>query len=286
MELKHLEVKLSRATSMPILPTMITQVMMLADNPNAGTRDFEKVISRDSVMTAKILRMANSAYYGGDGNITGLQFALAKLGCNVVRSICVSVAMQSSLNSKSFGKTLNITQLWQHSLAVACAAKVLATLKRDPHAEEAFISGLMHDLGKVALAMFLPEETNKVYATMQMKKISQYEAEQECISITHQQIGFAVAGHWSIPQMYHSAIKNHHTPFAESIELDPLTAYVHVGNAIAHQAGLGVTPFDGNYEPDPLVLEFLGIDKEQLAPLQLAVATSVSRLSSQMGLAA
>ncbi len=285
MDLGHLNVILSRASTMPVLPTVVTQVMELADNPNAGTRDFERVIARDTVLSAKILRTANSSYYGGDGNISSLQRALAKLGCNVVRSICITVAFQSSMNRKDIGD-LNIVQLWQHSLAVACASKVLAILQKDAHAEEAFVAGLLHDVGKLALAIYMPKEHQAVSVLMHTKGISQYEAEMMALQVTHQEIGKMVAEHWGLPAMYHPSISQHHTPFSSSEKITPLLAYVHVGNALAHQTGLGYSPNGCTYEPDMRVVEQLGIAPEQFEPLRQAVAAGVARLSTNMGLVA
>ena len=179
MEIRHIETKLARATTLPILPNAVAQVLALTDNPNAGARDYERVIKQDAALTTKILRTANSPYYGG-GNITNLQRALSQLGVNAIRSICLAVSFQSALASRNLDRRFSPSRFWQHSLAVACGAKVLACVARDPNAEEAFIAGLVHDIGKLALCMFLPLETNQVYNMMAEQKISQYQADCKC----------------------------------------------------------------------------------------------------------
>ncbi len=286
MELNHLDIKLARATTLPILPTVVSQVIALADNPAAGPRDFERVIARDAGLSAKILRTANSSYYGGDGKIVNLQKALSKLGCNTIRSICITVAFQSSISGKALNKSFNLPEFWQHSLAVGCAAKVLAMVAHDPHAEEAFIAGLLHDIGKLAMAMFLSDEATMVYKLMKDRDISQYDAEMDCLGATHQEIGALVAHHWNLPQLYVPSIAHHHDPVRDDGTFDKLSLYVHVGNVLAHLAGLGYSPMSTSYEADPAVLDELHIPTAQLEAVETAVAVEVSKLSQHMGLVA
>jgi putative nucleotidyltransferase with HDIG domain len=244
------------------------------------------VIARDAGLSAKILRTANSSYYGGDGKIVNLQKALSKLGCNTIRSICITVAFQSSISGKALNKTFNLTQFWQHSLAVGCAAKVLAMLAHDPHAEEAFIAGLLHDIGKLAMAMFLSEEATMVYNLMKDRDICQFDAEKDCLGVTHQEIGALVAHHWNLPELYVPSIGHHHDPINDDGSFDKINLYVHVGNVLAHLAGLGYSPISTTYSADPAALDELRIPAAQLEAVESAVAVEVSKLSQHMGLVA
>lgn len=287
LDLKQIEIKLSRATTLPILPGIATEVLAMTDSQDFGARHYEQVISRDAALTAKILRTANSPFFGGNGNISSLQRALTLLGLNTLRSICMTVAFQSALNNKALNKRFDPVYFWQHSMATACAAKVLACLSRSTQAEEAFVAGLMHDLGKIALSLYMPLEINHVFNAVQSRKISQYEAEIECFNgVTHQDIGRLAAERWNLPEVYHAPIAKHHTPTEDVYEIDPLTAFVHVGNVLAHEIDEGISAPDALPDADPLVLDFLGIPAAQYGPVRKAVAHEVARISEVQNLAA
>lgn len=284
MEMTHIEVKLARATTLPILPNVITELLTLTQDADIGLREYERVIVQDAALAAKILRTANSPFFGGNGQITTLRRALNQLGVNNIRSIGLAVAFQSALSSRTLHKRFNVACFWQHSLAVACGAKLLACLRRDPLAEEAFIAGLVHDIGKLALCMFLPAEAGVIYHRMEVSRKPQFEVEQECLKVTHQEIGMLAAQRWGLPEVYFAPISKHHTPTEGVFEIDALTAYVHVANALAHEIGLGDSPADMLSVTDPLVLFHLDIAEAQYDPLRKTIAQEVARLSTQLGL--
>lgn len=287
LDLKQIEIKLSRATTLPILPGIATEVLAMTDSQDYGARHYEKVISKDAALAAKILRTANSAMFGGNGNITSLQRALTQLGLNTLRSICMTVAFQSALNNKTLNKRFDSVYFWQHSLAVACAAKVLACLTHHPQGEEAFVAGLLHDIGKLAFCMYLPLEINKVYDLMQSHHLSQYEAEGACFDgITHQDMGKLAAERWNLPDSYIVPIAKHHTPTEDVFEIDPLTAFVHIGDCIAHEIDQGIFTATIPQKADMVVVDFLGISEAQYEPVRKAVAREVAKITEVQSLAA
>jgi putative nucleotidyltransferase with HDIG domain len=280
LDLKSVELRIARATTLPALPHVVTHLSRLTNSEGASMRDYERVIAQDPAIASKVLRVANSSLYGGR-EITTLDKAIGMLGVNSVRSIATTVAMQSALVNKNLPRTFDVKSYWQHSLAVASAAKVLACLKKSTHSEEAFIAGLMHDIGKMALALYLPQEANFVYSTMQAQQIGQFEAEQESLGITHQDIGLLVARQWELPQTYQKAIAHHHTPTFEENEMDIVLAAVHVGNCIAHEAGMGGNPYRNHLAADPATLTLLAIPEAQFEPLKQAVLREITALSQQ-----
>ena len=284
MELRHLETKLTRATTLPILPNIVMQVLSLTEDPNAGARDYERLIVQDAALAAKILRTANSSYFGGNGQITTLRRALSQLGNNTLRSMCLTVSLQSALSSKNLDRAFNPNYFWMHSMAVACAAKILACLARDPKAEEAFVAGLVHDIGKLALCMFLPQEASCVYGMMKSQGLSQFDAELQFLDLTHQDIGHLAAQKWQLPDVYLPPILTHHDPFRDGQEPDKLTAYVHVANALAHEVGLGFEATGTTHCADPAVLALLNISEEQYIPVRTTVMNEVTKIGAQMGL--
>lgn len=284
MDIKSIDLRLARATTVPIFPNAVIQVLALADDPHAGAREYERIIQLDTGLTAKILRTANSTYFGGGGHITNLQRALTQIGVSAIRSICLAVAFQSALQVKALDKRFNVAAFWQHSLGVACAAKLIAGLAQRSLAEEAFIAGMLHDVGKLALCMFMPLEAGRILDMMEAEHISQFEAEMGFLGVSHQDIGRIAAERWGLPEVYHAPIAKHHTPTEDVYEIDARTAYVHVANALVHEIGLGITPHDMKCEVDPIVADFVGLSDAQYQPIRNCVAMEVSRMSSQMGL--
>ena len=283
MDVKDIEIKLSRATTLPIFPSVVKEMLALSDNPNASARDYERVISQDAALAAKIMRTANSSYYSGSGNITTIQRAVAQLGNNTIRSICLTAAFKSSLSSAKTNRSFDVGRYWQHCLGVACSAKMMACVAKMPFAEEAFVAGLLHDLGKLAAAMFLPEETDRVKRIMDAKKISQYDSEMLCWGITHQEIGLMVAIRWGLPDVYHLPISHHHTPYLDDGSIDPLTAFIHVANALVTGIGLGMEPDGVELPVDEFAREQVGVPQEMYTKIAGVVSTEVSKLSEQMG---
>jgi len=280
MNLATVEIKMTRATALPVLPHIVTHLLKLTSSSNATMRDYERVIMQDSAIASKVLRVANSSMYGTRSVMT-LDKAVSMMGINTVRSISTAVAFQSALTNKNLPKGFLVNEYWQHSLGVACAAKILAIIKKYPQPDEAFIAGLMHDIGKMALALYLPTEANYVYQTMLKQKISQYEAEHNLFDLTHQDIGLLIARKWELPAAYHDCIASHHTPATGEGEINLLTACVHVGNFLAHEAGCYDTPYRSHSDPDPVILSYLDIPEAQFEPLKEVIRKEIRQLSQQ-----
>lgn len=281
LNLKQIEVRIARATTLPILPDVATTVLAMSDHPDYSARDYERVIARDTALTAKILRTANSPLFGSNGKITSLQRAIALLGMNTLRSICVAVAFQSSLYNRQLNRRFAPIYFWQHSMATGCAARVLACIIQSPCSGEAFIAGLLHDIGKLVLSLYLPEELDRVYDLMQAKRISQYQAEQICFDgLTHQDVGRMAAERWHLPPVYASSIAKHHNPTEDVFEIDALTACVHVGNCIAHEIDQGILTPTLPQNADPLVLDFLQVPEQQYETIRKAITREIERFSA------
>ncbi|CCW34200.1 uncharacterized domain HDIG-containing protein [Chthonomonas calidirosea] len=278
MELSQLEIRIARTPSFPLLSSAATEIMGLADHYK-NIREYERIILRDPALAANILRAANSAYYGGDGSLTNLSQAIARLGINTVRSICITAAFHSSLNGKRLHKLFNPQSFWQHSLAVACSCKVLAAMIHYSDPELAFIAGLLHDIGKPALYMFFPLQMNLVHETVQSEILTQFQAEYSIMQFTHQECGRLVASRWQLPTVYHEAIGNHHNPLSSAHEPDMLALLVHVGNALAHRAGITCILGEPDSGYDEAVVAELDLDVEQFDALARIIATEVAKLS-------
>lgn len=278
MDYKRLDIQLSRASTLPILPHVTLQLLKIADSPNVSAKDYERVIMQDPAMVAKLLRTANAPFFGGGGRIASLQRAILMLGVDTVRSICIIVSLQAGDSARKPAKHFNLAEFWQHSIAVACISKVISIIKKYPKPEEAFLAGLLHDIGKLGIALFLPEESAQIIQFRNHAAFSDYEIEQGNFQITHEEVGYEIATRWQLPSIFWGAIAHHHSPLESDAKSDDLAHYVHIANALAYDCGLGFgRQGEANRIKDE-VREIVGIDEEQYGRICATVYEEVQKL--------
>ena len=230
--------QLEASPDLPTLPTVATQIVSMANSPKTNAADVGKLIEQDQSLTAKVLRLVNSAYYGFPGQIKSISHAVVIIGFNKVKN----VVMTASVFDMSKGRTsnrLDLPRFWQHSLGTAIGAKVAAkALGGGLQPEDAFVAGLVHDLGKLILDQHLSAEYEKVVAAVREKGILLLQAEKEILGIHHAQVGGWIVEKWKLPEPLRHAIIQHHTP-SSIRENRELVAAVHLGDILARALGVG-----------------------------------------------
>jgi putative nucleotidyltransferase with HDIG domain len=167
------------------------------------------ILSKDPPLSATMLRLANSVMYGGEQEVRDLRSAVLRLGFDALLNLGRTAAVIRTLRGS---KHLNAVQLWQHSVAVGLVAKGICRMIRQNHAgEQAFMAGLLHDIGKIALDLCFPDDYAPVVEAIQAGKHT-IDAEVELIGITHAQVGAELAGQWSFPDSLRDTILRHHDP--------------------------------------------------------------------------
>jgi len=278
-----LEVLLSRLRGLPALPAVASQVMRLADDPKSSARDFERVLSQDAALAGKILRTANSAYYWGSrGQISSISRAIMVLGLNTVRSITISLSFQGMFAARP-GSGFDRHRFWRHSLAVALGAKILARIRKHPKSEEAFTAGLMHDIGKVVADMFLTAEFAEAIRKAHIAHKPLDMVEQATMGLNHMEIGRIAAEKWQLPDLIRNAIAFHHTPSGDQ-DTYPITAFVHVGDHLAHQFGLSCIEGEIPTPIDEAAMESLQIPPAQFKPIGQVLWKEVEEAAAAFGI--
>lgn len=197
---------------LPSLPVSTSKVIELSNKMNITAAELNKVISLDPVLTGKVIKLVNSAYFSLPNKITSLVQAIVMLGINTVKNLALSSSVLKNFNSDKYFKALNIDSYWKHSIAVGVTAKTIAIHKRVDKklVESYFIGGLLHDIGKILLNMTFPEEYLKVIHQSDVKKIPLYLVEQEMLGINHNEVGLLIAEKWNFGEEIQNIIKNHH----------------------------------------------------------------------------
>ncbi|NPV28601.1 MAG: HDOD domain-containing protein [Firmicutes bacterium] len=252
-----------RVRDLPALPQIVARVLKLTEDPNSTVKELNDVICQDQALTAKVLRLANSAYYGFPRRIGTIVEAIIILGFNTIRNLVLAVSVHSLLCKEVPGYQLGRGELWRHSIACAMAARTLARRVRFPSPDQAFIAGLLHDIGKVILSVYVREAFEEIIEKVHEAQIPFIQAEEEILRFTHAVIGSKVADKWNLPVPLVEAIAFHHNPQLAK-ENQKLAALVHLADAICMMMGIGLGG-DGLYYPlAPEALSLLGLESEDI----------------------
>ncbi len=251
----------------PTLPNILAKILALLNDPRSSARQLEEIITYDQALSTKVLTIANSAYYGFRHEILTVRRAVVALGYEEIRNICLGASLMGFLHPSTFRDGQQAELLWLHSLAVAEGARLLAeAVSQDMEPEVAFTAGLIHDLGKVILAAFFPEEIDAVLELMESQNLSFRQAE-TALGVEHTAVGQALCQKWDLPPQLVEAVGKHHELSSE-LEFPRLTAAVHVADFLARQAVMG-----HSINPDPpqvqvAALPLLDADEEALESWQ------------------
>lgn len=222
-------------TDLPATPQVARQVMAKTADPDVSAQELQKVIAADQQLAAKILRVANSSFYGGYRSVANLSDAIVLLGFKTIKNLVIASAVRSLCGHSGFVENL----LWQHSVGCAIASQVIARKVKFPQLEEAFLAGLMHDIGKVVFQMQAPDEMFQV--TQEHYNDPEYPLERvelERFGASHAEIGRQVAAKWHFPETIEQAIACHHNP-GHSAHPQSLPDIANLADAICHKLEIG-----------------------------------------------
>lgn len=226
--------------NLPTLPTVVAKMIELIDDPKSSARSLSRLIKTDQVLTARILKLANSAYYGFPNPICSVNLAIVVLGFETIKNLGLSVAVISRFARAHKGEELlDYSRFWEHSVGVAVASRMLARIHGFRAIEsEAFVAGLIHDIGKVILSQFHTASYSECLRLVAEDKILLARAEERVFGVNHAEVGGWLAERWNLPDSLVEAIKLHHVPLTARIRPE-LSALVHFGDIITRAAHIG-----------------------------------------------
>jgi len=197
---------------MPAFPGSVNKILQMTSNIDCAPKDLVRVIEHDPVMMAKILKLVNSAYFGLSREITSIKHGVVFVGLNTIKNLAISIATMGML-PKTGPAGLDMNNFLLHSLGTASIAKLLGKRLGDPpeKATDYFVGGLLHDIGKVVFAQFMPQEMERALKRVETEGISLSIAEMIEIGADHAQLGGMLAEKWQLPQALVACIKEHHS---------------------------------------------------------------------------
>ncbi|MCH8978877.1 MAG: HDOD domain-containing protein [Armatimonadetes bacterium] len=275
MELASLEIRIARNENLPVLSQAVSTVLRLVDNPNISSRNIENAIEKDPAITAKVLKVANSAYYGGM-DIPSVGRAVQFLGLNTIRSLVVGIALQQMISDRTVTPNFSKLEFWSHCLAVATAARILCRMKLPFKAEELYCAGMMHDVGMLVMDRFMSREFQSALDLCRESGRPLYEIEREIQGYDHAEIGGLLATNWSLSKIIMHGIRYHHDPALDG-DFYETTCVIAVADAVAHQCGYTNNVNNAVYEIDEEAAEAIGLKTEQLDTIKTVVISEVNR---------
>ena len=237
-------------------PFIAAQIMKVLEKSNPSTTDLAKWISLDQVLTARILKLANSHYYGYSKHISTLNPAIITIGLQPLKNLLTGITVIDQFSDATLMNWKESRKIFTHSLCVAQGTRVLAELVDFPTLGEAFVAGLLHDIGRQILTQIYPADYNHTCRFAQNHHVTEFEAEKEILECDHAQLGSWLARSWNFPANLVDAIENHHQPCADSHETQ-LTWLVHLANLICHSMDFSGNNSEYQYHPE-LESEILG----------------------------
>lgn len=274
----------------PLLPHVATQVLQLANNPNVSLTDIESLVKQDQVIAAKLIKTANSAFYRGVSSVVGLRDAMSRIGLRALKDIVFSLSLQSKV-FKVPGYEALMTSVFEHSMACASISEQLAK-KIGANSESAFLSGLLHDIGKPLLIHIVADwqrelvkkEKSKVRSFGSPPPVDEKKIQsvfQEALlpiffNDFHSKVGTLVGSKWQLPKELIEVIAYHHTPEKSKLARQ-MTFVVSAANILCHHYGFGHEEEDMNLSHQAVFAE-LKMDQESIESFTDGLEEKVSSL--------
>jgi len=257
--------------ALPTLPEIPMRILQLIANEESSMTDISKIIERDPSLTANILKVANSAYYGMRQKVASLKLALTLLGLNEIINIVTSISIVRLFPARRHDGSFARLQFWQHSFGCATASRMLADDMKFETEGVDFVAGLLHDLGKLVMDQYFHAKLREASKLRDKEGIPMIEAETQAVGVDHAMLGSWLARRWGLPAPLIESIAHHHRPL-DVLALAPpsrepaLTAIVHLADILAHEPDLNFAESSESSESfgDNLAWKIIRVERPEL----------------------
>lgn len=229
-----LEEVIEKLSDLPTLPDLTSELLANLEDDTLSLESIGEKISLDQSLAAKVLKLANSSHFGMNSKVITIQQAVAMMGIENLKNL-IRVSIFYDHLPKIYCRGFNHKEYWQHNIASAICSELIS---RKLHLKQnfAFTAGLLHDIGKLVLAVKFPKKYERVLAYAKLNDCHLIDVERNMLGIDHASVGLILAIKWNFANAIQDAIRGHHEP--DNTELHPITHIVHVANAIVHALDL------------------------------------------------
>jgi putative nucleotidyltransferase with HDIG domain len=267
--------RIRRLEEIPTLPEFFNRLMETIEDDRCSARDLAAIITEDQALTSKILKLANSAYYGCFRRVGTIEEAVTLIGFNEVKSASLSVAVFGS-----FSKKLPLEMLqdfWVHALSCATATRAIGDRRQEVSLEKLYVGALLHDIGKLVLNLLFGSEYIRALELAAQQGCPLHEAEKEVFTVQHAQVGGWLAERWHFPDELVEVLQRHHHPFQADVLRPRAVLTVWLADCVANQSGgEGVT--DASTEGLDRGLNELRMNPEEMAAVSQNVREQQGRI--------
>lgn len=270
--------------SIPLLSPSANRLLLITSDPDYDLDEVLEVIRCDAALTARLLKVVNSAGMGLMQPIASLDRAVSYLGCRLVVSLALSQSTGDLFERPLAGYESGHGDLWRHDLFCAMASRAVARYSRTEVGPDlAFTCGLLHDIGKVVLSAFLLGTPGQAVTAISQGQCASYlQAESQRLGLDHAQVGFELARYWQLPEMLQQAIRHHHHPAAAAEAHRPMVYAVHLGDMLAMMGGQGTGSDSLLYPLDQGYSDFFELSNQDLACLLLDVSDEFRKIEAAL----
>ncbi len=260
---------------LPPMPQVAQKAREVISNPASSFKDLAKVIETDQAIVTRILRIANSPYYGLSGKVSSVQHAAVVLGSKTLMEVLNLACSSEILGQTLSGYDLDAGELWMHSLAVAAASQIIARRVNPSLEQDAFAAGLIHDVGKIILDPYIHERKDAFKSFVDEGKESFLNAEKHILGFDHAELASEACERWHIPSQMVLAIRYHHDPTPS--KGDVLSFIVHMADAVAMMSGIGAGIDGMLYHMHPDAMAILRLKGEDVSSMMGQIAEYVDK---------
>lgn len=268
---------INRVRDLPPLPQILGKVLAVINDPSSSAKDVGRVLALDQGLATRILRLANSAYYGFSRQVASVEEAIVRLGLGEVKSQILVIAAKDTLRRPITGYQLDRLGLWRHSLVSAFAASRLSRALRHKRNDEAFMAGLLHDVGKLILDEYVASEFSAILRLVEEESVPFQEAELRILGFDHAVVGAKVIERWALPSDLVAAVAYHHRP-SEAEQGHELATLAHLGDLVSMMLGQGLGVDGLAYKLDEAALDILGLNQDQIVSAVSETAGDMSKV--------
>lgn len=281
MDFVTLSLKIGRSEHLPVLPNVVVKLLQMYGSETVSSRLLEHVVAQDPGLTTRVLKVAGSAAYG-IGPTADLRRAITLIGIEQIKRIAVNIGYQQFMNNASFTPSFDRLVFWTHCKATATASREVMMFINPAKVEEAYVGGLVHDLGFLAMERFAPLQLDRAIEAAITLRAPIIMAEQQLIGYTHVEVGEVVAKRWDLAPVLTDCITNHNQPFSSTVDAEVCLA-VAVGNSIAYE--MGYSPIKG--VPSMIAsqdfIEAINMSAEAIQKVKQVVEHEIQEIEAVLG---